>query len=399
MSMREAKLRFNWNRTRGLAAALGLVWVFLIGVPAASAQVTVSTHKSEPSSRLLSAEEGRSIVNAAWELERPARRAQDCSHLVHQIYSNAGFEYPYASSFELYAGNENFARVKNPHSGDLVAWPGHVGIVVDPSQHSFYSLVSTGIEAQDYEGPYWRSRGRPRFYRYKIEGSGVLNAAKTAAPPQLSNGNGKHATPSVVEEQTHAENSDSNRPPKAASERTKVNYHARTPLAPADEATTFEMPTSILIASGKKPPTREEVAEGINELSDGMGSVLRSGDPWKIQMPVVIVEQFKVLRVELKRDHGWARLEVDSRVFIEGGAAHLKTQREKIRWELRRTESGWEAVPPANRTYVPYDVAVKNLAAQLAQLTESDGAAAHQEAVLQQESYLANLLSMLLESK
>ena len=49
--------------------------------------------------------------------------------------------------------------------------------------------------------------------------------------------------------------------------------------------------------------------------------------------------------------------------------------------------------------YVPHDVAVKNLAAQLARLTESNGAAAHQEAVLRQESRLANLLGVLLENK
>jgi hypothetical protein len=41
-------------------------------------------------------------------------------------------------------------------------------------------------------------------------------------------------------------------------------------------------------------------------------------------------------------------------------------------------------------------VAVKNLAGQLARLTASDGAAAHQEIVLRQESQLANLLSILL---
>jgi hypothetical protein len=126
---------------------------------------------------------------------------------------------------------------------------------------------------------------------------------------------------------------------------------------------------------------------------------LRSEDPLKTQLPLVIVEQFKVERVDVKRDHGWARLEVESKVSIGSGSVHAKHQREKVRWELRRTDSGWEAVAPADRNYVPHDVAVKNLAAQLAQLTVSDGAAAHQETVLRQESSLANLLSLLLESK
>jgi hypothetical protein len=56
-------------------------------------------------------------------------------------------------------------------------------------------------------------------------------------------------------------------------------------------------------------------------------------------------------------------------------------------------------VTPSDRTYIPHDVAVKNLAANLARLASSDGAAEHQQAILRQESQLASLLSALLESK
>jgi len=114
---------------------------------------------------------------------------------------------------------------------------------------------------------------------------------------------------------------------------------------------------------------------------------------------VVIFERLRVERLEIKRDHGWARLQIDSHATIAGGETDYKQRHEKVRWELRRTESGWEAVAPTNRRYVPNDVAVRHLAAQLAHLTETDGAAAHQEALLQQESQLANLLSALLEKK
>ncbi len=376
-----------------------MAWVCLLGVSAANGQVVAATHESVPSLRLLSMEEERTIVNAALEMERTERGAQDCSHLVHQIYLNAGFEYPYASSFEIYAGNENFERVKNPHPGDLVAWPGHVGIVVDPVQHSFYSLVSTGLESQDYIGRYWRSRGRPRFYRYRVDGGGVLTAAKSSALPQSAEGTRRRVAAPADEERASAEKAGANRPSKAVSERSKVNDRAPASPAPPEEAAVVEIPSSIIIGERNKRPTREEVAEGILELSDGVGNVLRDGDPTKMQLPVVIVEKFKVEKVEFKGDHGWARLEMDSKVFLGGGAAHVKRQREKVRWELRRSESGWEVTAPGNRNYVPQDVAVKNLAAQLARLTESDGAAAHQETVLQQESRLANLLSMLLESK
>jgi hypothetical protein len=52
-----------------------------------------------------------------------------------------------------------------------------------------------------------------------------------------------------------------------------------------------------------------------------------------------------------------------------------------------------------DRIYVPNDVAVRSLAAQLARLTERDDVAAHRESVLRRESQLANLLSALLENK
>jgi hypothetical protein len=134
-------------------------------------------------------------------------------------------------------------------------------------------------------------------------------------------------------------------------------------------------------------------------LSNASGSVLRADDPLRLTLPVVIFERLRVERVEIKRDHGWVRLQIDSRATIASGKTEYKRRSEKVRWELRRTESGWEAITPADRTYVSNDVAVRNLAAQLARLTETDGDAAHSETVLRQESQLANLLSGLLDNK
>jgi len=59
-------------------------------------------------------------------------------------------------------------------------------------------------------------------------------------------------------------------------------------------------------------------------------------------------------------------------------------------WRLRRLTSG---------QLVAHDVAVKNLVAQLALLTDSDHATAHQESDRQQESSLVNLLGVLLDSQ
>ena len=403
--MGNARTEWKWRAVRKVMfAACVASGCLLAGAPAKS-QVAPATQGSAPNSRLLSAEEGRTIADAAQDQDKPRRGARDCSHLVHQAYLNAGFEYPYASSFELYSGDENFERVRHPQPGDLIVWPGHVGIVLEPLAHSFYSLVSTGPEAQNYEGPYWKSRGRPRFYRYKVESAEILTAAKTPTPARASSSTKPRETASAKEEQTAAAASSVDRPPKMASERTAsertkvVNADLPAQGAPAAAATPFEVPESIIIAAGSKPPTNSQVAEAIAELSNASGSILRTDAPSKLAQPVVIFERLRVERREIKRDHGWAHLQIDSRATITAGETDYKQRHEKIRWELRRTESGWEAVLPTNRKYVPNDVAVRHLAAQLAHLTETDGAAAHQETVLRQESQIANLLSKLLEDK
>jgi hypothetical protein len=399
--MRQASPKLGRSKARGLVVGAGLLFVYLIGRLPAEAQITAAVRASgsDSASRLLNAREGRSIADAAREQNELTEGTLDCSHVVHQIYFDAGFEYPYASSFDIYAGNESFQRVRTPQAGDLIVWPGHLGIVLDPADHSFYSLVSTGLEAQNYEGHYWKSRGRPRFYRYRIGGADIASEPGTSTARQVSNTvKQRRATP-VVAERSSAESSDSNPPPRAVSNRTPLIYGPLAPPAPANAATAFEVPPSILIAGGNKAPTREDVAAGISELNNAAGNVLRTNEPLKPPLPVVIVERFSVERTEIKRDRGWAYLQIDSKVSIADGEAHLERQREKIRWELRRTESGWEAVAPPDRAYVPEDVAVKYLAAELAHLTGSDGPAAHQEIVLRQESQLVKLLSALLETK
>jgi len=396
--MGNSKKEFNWRTAGGFALAAFLTGGCVATGSVANAQGTSASQGSVANSRLLNAQEGRAIVDAARDQDGPGHGAQDCSHLVHQTYLDAGFEYPYASSFELYAGSDNFERVRHPQPGDLIVWPGHVGIVLEPLEHRFYSLVSTGLEAQNYQGTYWKSRGRPRFYRYKVENAEILTAVKVPASSRSSNSTKQQDTEAVIEERSPAAASDPNRPPKMTSERTKVMKDRPVLPAPVVERTPFEIPQSIVIVAGNKQPTTSQVAEGILELSNASGTILRTDDPSKLAMPVVIFERLHVERLDVKKDHGWARLQIDTRATIAGGEADYKRRRVKVRWELRKTDSGWEAIAPADRAYVPNDVAVRNLAAQLARLTEGDGDASHQETVLRQESKLANLLSALLET-
>ncbi len=407
--MSEAKTGFNWRVARGITVAVCLAGGWLAGNPPARAQAAPvaqvkalgvpAEQGSAPSFRLLNTKEGRSIVDVARDQDQVGRDPQDCSHFVHQTYVDAGFEYQYASSFDLYAGNENFQRVRHPRPGDLIVWRGHVGIVLDPIEHSFYSLVSTGLEAQDYLGTYWKARGRPRFYRYKVEKAEMLTAVRAPAAPRAANSKKTSEAATLVEEQSPVAAPNPNRPPKTVSERTKVVNAPEALPAPVVESNPLEIPQSIVIAAGSKQPTNSQVADAISDLTNASGEILRSDDPSRLALPLVIFERFQVERLEIKRNHGWAHLQMDSRATLADGVANYKRRSEKVRWELRKTESGWEAVAPADRTYVPNDVAVRNLAAQLARLTEGDGSAADQETVLRQESQLANLLSRLLDNK
>jgi hypothetical protein len=397
--------RANWRSGRNVAC---FVWLKvclvanLCGALLAAAQTTGPAQEPAPASKFrpLSLKEERAIVKAAWEHTTSEGGIRDCSHIVQQIYSAAGYDYPYASSFELYRGTEHFIRVKNPQPGDLIAWPGHVGIVLNAKQHSFYSLVSTGFEAQDYRGAYWRGRGRPRFYRYIMERSTSRDAVRTARATRASEERPELTTASVIEKEIDKDSGSTGSARRYemtdASQRVALDP-APTPPVTSQPVTT--VPASIAIATANARPTSPEVSEGISALTNAAAENLNTKQPLKVTTPVVIFEQLTVERVEIKRNHGWAHLKIDSHVAISGDGADFKTRHDKVRWELRRSESGWEALPPSDRVYVPRDAAVRILAAHLARLTQSDAATEHNEAILGQEARIANLLSALLEHR
>jgi cell wall-associated NlpC family hydrolase len=120
--------------------------------------------------RTLTPDDGLAVIAAALDLRVHVRSNRDCSHLVHAIYDRAGFPYPYASSSDLYGGSNEFQRVTSPQVGDLAVWRGHLGIVVNPAQRTFYSALRSGLGIDSYDAPYWKERGQVRFYRY-IKGS------------------------------------------------------------------------------------------------------------------------------------------------------------------------------------------------------------------------------------
>jgi cell wall-associated NlpC family hydrolase len=143
-------------------------------------QVRGEDESAGPSPAVLSSDDGLSVIAAALDAHVRASRQRDCSHLVQAIYSKAGFPYPYASSSDLYAGTDDFERVTNPQPGDLVVWPGHVGIVISPARRVFYSRLRHGPGIDSYDTEYWKTRGSARFYRYVTDGPAQAAAAPLA---------------------------------------------------------------------------------------------------------------------------------------------------------------------------------------------------------------------------
>jgi cell wall-associated NlpC family hydrolase len=123
-----------------------------------------STFQQPP--RPLTLDEGLAIISAALDSRHHTKFKTDCSHFVHGLYERAGFHYTYAPSTDLYAGLDEFERVTIPQPGDLAVWRGHAGIVINPAQHSFFSLLRTGAGVASYDSAYWKKKGHPRFFRY-----------------------------------------------------------------------------------------------------------------------------------------------------------------------------------------------------------------------------------------
>jgi len=142
---------------------------------------------------LVNSDQGLSIIGAALESRKRTDSNTDCSNLVHAIYERAGFTYSYSNSSELYQGIKEFRRVLHPQPGDLVVWRGHVGIVISPVQHSFFSAMRSGRGVEFYDSPYWQARGIPRFFRH------LRSASRTQFSASARSANVERGRSSIAE--------------------------------------------------------------------------------------------------------------------------------------------------------------------------------------------------------
>jgi hypothetical protein len=367
---------------------LGIFW--LLGIPGALAQVRTPARETAFAPHLITLREGETIVNTARERERQTASRPDCSHLVYEVYTLAGYPYPYADSFDLYTGADGFVRVTQPQPGDLVVWRGHVGIVVNPAKHSFYSSVTSGLRTEFYDAPAWRARGSARFYRYASathEDVTLVNArlpritkdseqVVTAPPVEHS----RRTSLGTAQPMTRGADSISAEPPD---------------LESPSSGPVSEIPSSILVAASREWPTQAEITGAVSELNNGTGRILRDEDLSHLGRKVVVYDSLSVAGTEFKGNRGSAQVRIKSRVTLLGDGIERKGD-EESRWDLLRVESGWEVLGPKDRIYVPRDVAVRMLAARLASLAR-DAAVYGSDSSLLQQTQIVHALSALFQ--
>jgi hypothetical protein len=326
------------------------------------------------SSRLLSSDEGLAIIGAALETRHTTHSGGDCSHLVHAIYEQAGFPYPYADSSKLYDGIEDFRQVTHSQPGDLAVWLGHAAIVVNPAQHSFFSSTRSGLRVESYDLEYWKHRGLPRFFRYvkpASPSSPSVTRTATAKLPILHNG--ESPTPHVV-----AGDSDD---------------------LPNDDSLSSALPTAgsrprILVVYAPQPKPKQ-VNETLSQEFDETKRARRGQEVLNLSEPLTVFDHIEVKAVHVKGNQGWAEVNMEGLSSLVAGRAAPKKRSEQQRWVLtRRDADTWELLLPLKSTYLPHDLAVRLLAHQLATLADKTSGAGDSA---KDQAQLARTLNLLLE--
>jgi hypothetical protein len=333
-----------------------------------------------PGPRPIARTEGRKILATIPTVEAESESETDCSHLVHDVYEQAGFPYDYVSSRELYIGSANFTRVRAPQAGDLVVWRGHVGIVIDPKEHSFFSSVRSGNDTQFYDSPYWRSRGIARFFRYM------------AAKP-LRSGQTLEATRHADQQPLQAASrSSENRPPSRLPKPAPGFVSNSAPAGETSSSATVETPRQIVLHVARKNPSPDEVAAAFVEMNQDSGGSLRTHSLNSLGKPIIFYREVRVSAMQIKGKRGTALVRIESL-----GAPPNTQTGSQFRWkeqslEFEKTKRGWVMSPIQEAAYIRREVALQVLSARLAELAQNTDVTPEQEREQKQIIRLLNLL-------
>jgi len=354
---------------------------------------TSDLQQREPSGfRPLNRSEGSAILRVALNSRHDADYVLDCSHLVHELYERAGFRYEYASSSDLYEGIEEFRRVATPQAGDLAVWRGHVGIVVDPAQRSFYSVLHSGPGVDYYDSPYWKRRGRPRFFRY------VKPVPRGSISNTIQSANWKPAISGHVASREIAVDDglpDISRQSSKDISSSSVLGESRAPNS--------ELPVVIVNSARPKP---DQVTAAFLQACKDLEMSLRGRDllksapslstPSLSPLPLIVFDNFKVEKVHIGANQGWVEVRIDEVLSVSSGKLDERKGSNRQRWPLMRENKRWKLTPERNAIYIPQRSAERIFSRDLAQLTEnsSDNNDSNQE-----KAELARLLDLLFDKQ
>lgn len=323
---------------------------------------------------LLDLDDGLAVLGAALESRHKANPRSDCSHLVQSIYEKAGFPFEYQTSRDFFAGRaSDFRRVTQPQPGDVIVWPGHAGVVVNPAQRTFYSSLRSGFGVQPYDSAYWKGRGRPRFYRY-VKGTLPTPPVQAAAS----------RTPALkpVSYRPDAENALLPHPGYAD------------PLTrPVDtEQSGATIPLTVAIQTVRPRP--DQVKTALDQQFRAAGQELQSRNILAVYPALIAFDSLDIRKVQLQGDEGWAEVSIRGAVLVAGADKRPKKKAEVQRWSLHRVaDATWELTLPSDTSYIPRETAVHILAQQLAALTDDSSNSAARSS---QKVQLAHWLNVLL---
>jgi hypothetical protein len=326
--------------------------------------------------------ESLAILGTALDSRHHSDFPSDCSHFVHELYERAGFPYEYASSSDLYAGVDEFQRVASPQPGDLAVWRGHAGIVINPVQHSFFSVLGSGPGVDSYNSAYWKQRGRPRFFRYvkSVPSGGLSTSIRATSLKPAVLGNAQPHEP-VAED-----------PAPDASEESPNETASAAKLA-EKQPVSREAPRVAVVNSVRPKPN--QVSAAFLQACDASEEGLRGRDLLKSAQSLVVFDHFEVKKVHVAGNQGWAEVQIDHLASLAGDKTEVHKRSERQRWLLsRRDNKSWELTPPRNTIYLPQHIAARILAHELAELTEDSPDPASRA---QDEAELARLLDVLLD--
>lgn len=337
--------------------------VCLAAASAVFAQSARTAGEHADSARPVTKAEGRLIVLATSSADKATESESDCSHLVHDVYERAGFSYRYVNSRDLYTGNANFVRVHFPQPGDLIVWRGHVGIVIDPKEHSFFSSLRAGVDTQFYDSSYWRARGIARFYRYVTEKP--FRSAETLAAARRLSRKGDPARSGETEKSASL----AAKKPAVASATEVADVPASVDPEPARE--------KLLKINGRLP-TPEEVASALAEINQASASMLRDIALSNPGRPVIIYGNLQVTGVHVKGPRGVAETRVESLASLPAGEDEAASRWKDVSLELQKTRRGWVMKRNFGEIYIPREAALQVLTERLAVLTQASDASPEQ---------------------